>query len=300
LGAVYVERMRRTQLLTHTDLDGIGCAVLVQGVVDNAAPALLVDNGSIDERVRTAIAERRTEPGRHRILITDHGVDGTTAALIEEWLGSGGELHLLDHHRSSDHLIDRAWATIDETHSATGLLYRYLGRPDRFADFAALVEDHDLWRHQDPRSQRLAMLAGLLGPQRFLARFVDRSDVEFTDGELLVLELEESRRESYLTRKAEQAILRDLRGVTWAICYAEAYQSEVSERLMTRFGAGATAVVNTNKRTVSLRGRTVDVAAIAQRQGGGGHARAAAFSFRGAPLELTLERFEEGLQDLLG
>jgi oligoribonuclease NrnB/cAMP/cGMP phosphodiesterase (DHH superfamily) len=292
--------MRRTQLLTHTDLDGVGCAVLVQGVIPHAAPAQLVDNGSIDERVRTAIAERQAEPAQHRILITDHGVNATTAELIEGWLAEGGELQLLDHHRSSDHLLGRSWATIDESHSATGLLYDYLGRPARFHDFAVLVEDHDLWRHQDPRSQRLAMLVGLLGSQRFLARFVAQPDVEFTEGERLVLELEESRRESYLTRKAEQAILRDLRGVTWAICYAEAYQSEVSERLMSRFGADATAIVNTSKRTVSLRGRTVDVAAIAQRQGGGGHARAAAFTFRGAPLELTLERFEEGLQDLLG
>ncbi len=292
--------MRRTQLLTHTDLDGAGCAVLVQGAVENAAPARLVDNGSIDEQVRATITERLAEAPQHRVLITDHGVDGGTASLIDEWLAAGGELHLLDHHRSSDHLTGKPWATIDETHSATGLLFAYLGSPARFHDFAALVEDHDLWHHQDPRSQRLAMLLGLLGTQRFLSRFVADPIVEFTEGERLVLELEESRREGYLARKTEQAILRDLRGVTWAICYAESFQSEVSERLMARFGADATAVVNPSKRTVSLRGRGVDVAAIAQRQGGGGHARAAAFSFRGALLEVTLERFEEELQDLFG
>lgn len=292
--------MRRTHLLTHTDLDGLGCAVLVQGAVENAEPAQLVDNGSIDERVRTAITEGLPDADQHRILITDHGVDGTTASLVEDWLGAGGELHLLDHHRSSDHLAARRWATIDESHSATGLLYGYLGSPPRFREFASLVEDHDLWHHEDPRSQRLASLAGLLGAQRFVTRFVADPEVEFTEAERLVLELEESRRESYLARKVDQAILRDLRGVTWAICYAEAFQSEVSERLMSRFGADATAVVNPSKRTVSLRGRGVDVAAIAQRQGGGGHARAAAFSFRGAPLETALERFEEGLQNLLG
>lgn len=292
--------MRRTLLLTHTDLDGVGCAVLVSGTLTNAEPAHLVENGSIDERVREALAQHQKDAGEHRILVTDHGVDETTASAIEEWRAAGGELQLLDHHRSSAHLAGRPWATIDESHSATGLLFRHLGSPDRFAEFAALVEDHDLWRHQDPRSRRLAMLLALLGSQRFLTRFAGRPEVEFTEGEELVLELEESRRESYLVRKAEQAILRDLRGVTWAICYAESYQSDVSERLMTRFRADATAIVNPSKRTVSLRGRTVDVAAIAERQGGGGHQRAAAFTFRGRPLEMTLERFEEGLQDLLG
>lgn len=292
--------MRRTLLLTHTDLDGVGCAVLVSGTVENAEPPQLVENGSIDERVRAALARHREDAPGHRILITDHGVDETTGSRVEEWLAAGGELRLLDHHRSSAHLATRTWATIDESHSATGLLHRHLGSPARFGDFAALVEDHDLWRHQDPRSRRLAMLLALLGPQRFMSRFAARPEVEFTEAELLILELEESQRESYLTRKTQQAILRDLRGVTWAICYAESYQSDVSERLMERFGADATAIVNPSKRTVSLRGRTVDVAAIAESQGGGGHTQAAAFTFRGRPLEVALERFEEGLQDLLG
>jgi nanoRNase/pAp phosphatase (c-di-AMP/oligoRNAs hydrolase) len=69
---------------------------------------------------------------------------------------------------------------------------------------------------------------------------------------------------------------------------------------MVRFGVAATAIVNPSKRTVSLRGRAVDVAQIAERQGGGGHARAAAFSFRDRSPELDLERFETALVDLLG
>jgi len=83
------------------------------------------------------------------------------------------------------------------------------------------------------------------------------------------------------------------------VCYAEQYQSDVAERLMSGLGAVATAVVNPAKRTVSLRGRGFDVSAVAQRQGGGGHARAAAFSFRSGELELDLERFESALDSFL-
>jgi nanoRNase/pAp phosphatase (c-di-AMP/oligoRNAs hydrolase) len=68
---------------------------------------------------------------------------------------------------------------------------------------------------------------------------------------------------------------------------------------MTGLGVAATAIVNPARRTVSLRGRGVDVSAVAQRQGGGGHARAAAFSFRDGELEKELERFEAGLEELL-
>ena len=45
--------------------------------------------------------------------------------------------------------------------------------------------------------------------------------------------------------------------------------------------------------TVSLRGRGVDVSGIAERYGGGGHARAAAFTFRASPLEEDLLGFDQ-------
>jgi nanoRNase/pAp phosphatase (c-di-AMP/oligoRNAs hydrolase) len=43
----------------------------------------------------------------------------------------------------------------------------------------------------------------------------------------------------------------------------------------------------------------VDVSGIAERHGGGGHARAAAFTFRDAPLESALAEFEHRLDEQL-
>ena len=285
--------MTETLLLTHTDLDGVGCAVLFTGVGPADGRLELVDNGSIDARVRAALDTSSA------ILVTDHGVDATTAARVDAYIAAGGAFTLLDHHRSNGHLAGRPWATVDEARSATGLLFDHLGRPATFAEFAGLVEDHDLWRHQDPRSARLAALVGLLGHERFLARFSTDPRVEFSEGETLLLDNEDSRREDYLAKKLEQARVFERAGVRWAVCYAEQYQSDVAERLMTGLGAIATAVINPAKRTVSLRGSGFDVSAVAQRQGGGGHARAAAFSFRSGELELDLERFESALESLL-
>jgi oligoribonuclease NrnB/cAMP/cGMP phosphodiesterase (DHH superfamily) len=285
--------MTETLLLTHTDLDGVGCAVLFTGVGPAAGRLELVDNGSIDARVLAALDTSSA------ILVTDHGVDATTAARVDAYIAAGGAFTLLDHHRSNGHLAGRPWATVDEARSATGLLFDHLGRPATFEEFAGLVEDHDLWRHQDPRSARLAALVGLLGHERFLARFSTNPTVEFSEGETLLLDNEDSRREDYLAKKLEQARVFERAGVRWAVCYAEQYQSDVAERLMTGLGAIATAVINPAKRTVSLRGSGFDVSAVAQRQGGGGHARAAAFSFRSGELELDLERFESALDSLL-
>jgi uncharacterized protein len=282
-----------TLLLTHTDLDGVGCGVLFTGARPGQVRVELVDNGSIDARVREALT------GAPAILVTDHGIDAETADRVDEYIAAGGHFTLLDHHRSSEHLAGRRWATIDEGRSATGLLFDHLGEPAAFAEFARLVEDHDLWLHRDPRSARLAALVGLLGQERFLARFSDNPRVDFGDGELLLLDNEDARREDYLAKKLEQARVFERGGVRWAVCYAEQYQSDVAERLMTGLGVAATAIVNPSRRTVSLRGRDFDVSAVAQRQGGGGHARAAAFSFQHGDLEKDLERFEAGLEDLL-
>lgn len=281
-------------LLTHTDLDGVGCAVLFAATGHAPDSARLVENGSIDREVRLAIASGRPT------LVTDHGVDESTAREVDAHVAAGGVFTLLDHHRSAGHLAGRPWATIDESRSATGLLFDHLGRPPALAEFARLVEDHDLWKHTDPRSAKLAGLVGLLGHQRFMARFSSNPRVDFSEGELLLLETEDGRREDYLAKKVQQAWTVDRGEVRWAICYAEAYQSDLAEALMNSLDVSATAIVNAAKRTVSLRGRGFDVSALAQRHGGGGHARAAAFSFRAGELEVELERFERGLEELLG
>jgi oligoribonuclease NrnB/cAMP/cGMP phosphodiesterase (DHH superfamily) len=288
-------RVVRTTLLTHTDLDGIGCAVVFSGARPGQGPIELVENGAIDDRVREALAARIDAAAAHEVLVTDHGVDATTADTADAFVRAGGRFVLLDHHRSSLHLSGRAWATVDPDRSATGLLFDHLGRPGGFAEFARLVEDHDLWRHQDPRSARLATLVGLLGAERFLTRFGEDPSVELREGERLLVDNEEARREDYLARKVEQARVAEIGGRRWALCYAEQYQSDVAERLMAELGVAATAIVNPGKRTVSLRGRGVDVSAIAERFGGGGHARAAAFTFRAAALETDLTHFEERL-----
>lgn len=281
-------------LLTHTDLDGIGCAVLFRGTREGKLE--LVENGAIDARV---LAHLKRGPDGAELLVTDHGVKAGTAVAIDAFVAAGGRFTLLDHHRSSQELAGHSWATVDESRSATGLLYDHLGRPPAFAEFAALVEDHDLWKHADPRSARLAALVGLLGHDRFLARFTADPGVRFREGELLLLDQEDSRREDYLSKKLEQARVVEIGGARWAICYAEQYQSDLAERLMTELGVDATAVVNPGKRTVSLRGRGVDVSRPATRFGGGGHARAAAFTFRNHPLEQDLAGFEAALDAAL-
>jgi len=295
-----VSPVRRSILLTHTDLDGVGCAVVFAGVRGAEGAFELVENGAIDARVTAVLLEREAAPAAAEVIVADHGLSGAVADLVDGFVAAGGSFTLLDHHRSAAPLASRTWATIDEGRSATGLLQDHLGKAPAYAEFAALVEDHDLWRHTDPRSARLAALLGLLGHQRFLARFAADPEVRFSAGEELLLEVEDARREEFISRRVEQARTFEVAGVRWAYCFADQYQSDLAERLMTALGVGATAIVNPSKRTISLRSRDFDVAALAGRFGGGGHARAAAFSFRDLPLEADLAAFESSLERALG
>ncbi len=278
-----------TVLLTHSDLDGVACAI-IYAAATGRVDYRLVENGSVDVAVREAIAA-----GAGDLILADHSVSEAMVAPIEEFISGGGRFRMLDHHKSALPLAQRGWATVDLTRSAAGLLFDHLGRPPRLAEFAALVEDHDLWIHSDPRSRRLAALLGLLGHERFIERFTRRPRVDFTDGEELLLEVEARRQADYIERKLAQAQTIEAGGVRWAIVFAESYRSELAEAMLDRLGADATAIVNPAKATVSLRSRSIDVADVARPLGGGGHARAAAFTAQGTEIEQGLRRFVSDL-----
>src|SRR5258707_11901231 len=131
-------------LLTHTDLDGVGCGVLFSGARPGQGRLELVENGSIDARVRQSLADS------HAILVTDHGIDAETADRVDDYIAAGGHFTLLDHHRSSQHLADRPWATIDDARTATRLPFDHLADPAPLAAFARLVEDDDRSLHPHP------------------------------------------------------------------------------------------------------------------------------------------------------
>jgi uncharacterized protein len=278
-------------LLTHTDLDGAGGAVVWS--VATGEPYRLVENGEVDAAVTAALEEA------DEVVLADHSVSWDLVPVIDSHIATGRRFTMLDHHKSAIGLAAHPWATVDLARSGTGLLWDFVGRPSAVADFARLVEDHDLWRHTDRRSAQLAALLGLLGNDRFIERFTRDPRVEFTEAELLLMEVETRRRVDYIERKLTQAEVVDKGGKRWAICFAEQYQSDLAEALMERLGVGATAIVNASRATVSLRGRDVDVSLIARRFGGGGHARAAAFSAAGKDLEDGLIEFRRALAEAL-
>lgn len=288
-------------LITHVDLDGCGSAVIWRAATGH--PYRLVDNGEVDAAVQAELDHLLEHDAEGtRLVVADHSVREPSIPLIETYLAAGGRFTMLDHHKSALPLAVHEWARVDLEHSGAWLLWDHLGRPPALADFAFLVEDHDLWRHTDDRSARLAALLGLLGAERFIERFAADPTVGFREGELLLLEVEDARRTDYIARRLEKVTLVETGGHRWAIAYAESYLSDLAQAMSDRFGVDATAVVNANsdKVTVSLRSRVLDVSVIAQARGGGGHAAAAAFSARTAGLDGGRHQLHQAIVQALG
>jgi len=262
--------------------------------VATGEPYRLIENGEVDDAAVSAALPEAD------IVLADHSISWDLVPVVEGHLARGRSFTMLDHHKSAVALAVQPWATVDLGRSGTGLLYDHVGRPPELAEFAALVEDHDLWRHSDPRSAQLAALLGLVGHERFISRFASDPRVHFTEGELLLMEVEARRRQDYIERRVAQAEQVVIGGRRWAVCFAEQYQSDLADALMKGLGVEATAIVNAARATVSLRARDLDVSLIARRFGGGGHARAAAFTAAGKPLEEGLLDFKRTLVEALG
>ncbi len=281
-------------LLTHTDLDGIGCAVVWTAAT--GAPYRLVENGDVDAAVTQALGEAED------VVLADHSVSEAMVPAVEAHLRAGGRFQLLDHHKSALALDRFAWATIDLSRSGTGLLFDYLGAPPALREFAELVEDHDLWRHSDPRSSQLAGLYSILGEDRFLARFAADPQVTFSAAEQLLMDVEKRRQDEYIAQRVEEAELLEIAGARWALVFAESYRSSLADALFEQYQVDATAIVNANsaKVTVSMRGRATDVSRIGEAHGGGGHARAAAFSARTAGIDGGRRALRDAIVGALG
>src|SRR2546430_876204 len=106
-------------LLTHTDLDRVGCGVIFGGAILDHGAIELMENGQIDERVRDVLHDRMNTAPHHAVMMTDHGMNEATTAVIDTFVRAGNGFTLLDHHRSSQQIAQRSWATVDESRSAT-------------------------------------------------------------------------------------------------------------------------------------------------------------------------------------
>lgn len=94
------------KLFTHTDLDGVGCAVLAKLAFGEDVDIEYCDYSNVNEKVKYYL--KTGDDNLSYIYITDISVNEETAKLLDERGGS----YLLDHHSTALGLNKYPWCKV--------------------------------------------------------------------------------------------------------------------------------------------------------------------------------------------
>ena len=309
--------MNRIKLFTHSDLDGIGCAVLaflVFGRENVEVEYCGYDN--VDGKIREFYLCNQ-EP-YDAVYITDISVDDEVAEEIDGLVNAVGyktKWHLLDHHATALRLNEHIWADVrvemeDGVQTCgTELFYEHLMENGYFEHytvaqlqnihrFVEIVRDYDTWRWKTELGEegivckQVNDLFHIYGREEFIEWCMDRliyfgSYPEFPCfGQIDEVLLNQKQKEIdiYVAQKDKQlTTMIDKFGYTYGVVFAERYASELGNRLSeTHNELDYIVMIDISTGTVHYRTVKDDIdlgGEIAHSFGGGGHRKAAGSTF---------------------
>ena len=298
------------KLFTHTDLDGVGCAVLASLAFDNDPmfnspfehgefSVEFCDYNVINEKVRKHFEETKDLPNV-KTFITDISIGEELAEEIDK---SGADYVLLDHHPTALGLNKFNWCKVvvekEDTGvktSGTELFYEYLlskkllYKDEAILDFVSRVKTYDTWLWVEKgnfgqQCKDLNDLFHIFGKTRFmewvLSYLCGSEFVSFGAGERMMLNIEHENIARYIAQKSESLYITKFQGKKCGIVFAEKYISELGNTLCKNHTEiDFVAIVNPSQ-SVSFRTTKDDIDLgkdVAPYFGGGGHPKAAGAS----------------------
>lgn len=272
--------------VTHNDLDGIGCAILMEKVFPE------VKTFTIDYRELPEVLPRVLEKAKtNQVYVTDLSLTDELAALCDKH----GKVQHIDHHISSKKPCEKyPWSLVDVNNCGTYLLWKMLSQYanlEDYKEFVELVDNYDTWGHGTQPTEKakdLNRLLKMLGPDVFAQRFKHKSSVKFNDVEEAIINVDKHMEESYLQEVMTRAqAMRDKDGNVFLLVAAEQYTSSLGNYLLQQFEeAEYVLILDMLHDKASLRSKgKVNVADLAKSCGGGGHAKAAGFLMNDAAVK---------------
>ncbi|MGG3193894.1 DHH family phosphoesterase [Priestia aryabhattai] len=297
------------KLLSHTDLDGVGCGVLAKLAFGDRIKIRYNSITSLNREVEWFL---ENEERNTHLFITDLSVNEENEKRLEEFYQTGGKVQLLDHHKTALHFNKYKWGHVvvedneGNLASGTSLFYEYLIENELIQtsnavdEFVELVRQYDTWeweKNNNQEAHRLNALFFLVSIDEFEEKMVNRlqnSDHFFFDEfEQKILDMEENKVERYIRRKRRELVQTSIGDYLAGIVYAESYHSELGNELGKEYPhLDYIAMLNMGGKRISLRTihDHVDVSEVAGHYGGGGHAKAAGCS-------LTNEAYNQFVTD---
>lgn len=306
--------MNKIKIFSHTDLDGIGCAVLAYlAFGEENVDVEYCDYKDVDEKVLKFFENDFSM--YERIFITDISVSDGVARFITENVRWRDRFYLFDHHATALDLNDYEWCNVRVKDkggvktSGTMMFYRYLKNEGYFDDkynerirnniarFAEVVRDYDTWRWKEEIDltydgvicKQLNDLFHMYGREKFiewaLYNIIELDYVPyFLEKDRTLLENKQKDIDIYISRKDKQLMtVKDNFGYTCGVVFAERYFSELGNKLSELHPElDYIAMVDIGFGGVSYRTVKdgIDLGGeIAHSYGGGGHRKAAGSTF---------------------
>lgn len=300
------------KLFTHTDLDGVGCAILAYlafGIENVAVEYCNYDD--IDLRVSQFFI--KSNPGEYdKVFITDISINENLAVAIDRYAKSW-VWQLFDHHQTALELNRYYWCNVlVEAPDGSGLktcgtelfgvyllsegLFDCYGKTtiNNILQFIGIVRDYDTWRwtttgRYGMNSKHVNDLLDIYGREQFIDVMCIRIRVytgfpSITPDEFLLLEQRKAEIDRYVIQKNKQLIpAKDIHGHSYGYVFAERFFSELGNRLcQMNPGLEYIVMIDICNGKVSYRTTRDDLnlgTEIAHSYGGGGHAKAAGSTF---------------------
>jgi len=291
----------KVKLFTHTDLDGVGCAILgkIVSMVNNIDVEIeFCDYNNINDKVNDFL---KVINNYDKVFITDISVNEEIAEKLDKY---SDKVVLLDHHKTVNFLNKYKWAHVYETLAidfgidihikvcGAYLFLDYLVNSGYFkkfeflhilTDFIGVIREYDTWEWveiDNILAKQLNDLLYILGRERFIDEFVRQllnGKFVINDKLNFLLELEQEKIDDYIDSKNKNLVVRNISEYKVGIVFAERYISELGNKLMELHPElDFVAIVNTDK-AISYRTNkgNIDLSEFAKIYGGGGHPQAA-------------------------
>ncbi|GAV24506.1 phosphoesterase DHHA1 [Carboxydothermus islandicus] len=284
--------------LTHgSDLDGIVCAYLFKTLYPDG---VVLAFGSPTEAFNFYKENLRSSE-KARVFITDLGLP----VLAKEFSKKGAEeIYYFDHHEDSCQYSQKAEINgyiVDVNKSASTLFWENIGAPGNLKKLIKYVEVRDLWQLEDEdwdNALKLHLIFKKLGRKRFLDLLIEKNGIvekiianyEGFSSEEINLVTKGIKDLNSLKEKALQKV--EVEKVRWVVLknvpvwLNQEWLSDIANHLLKTLLVDMVAVVSpagTAQYRVSLRSNGgVRVNKLASIFGGGGHPRAASFTYRGS------------------
>lgn len=281
------------KLLSHNDLDGVGCGILAKLAFGEQVKVRYNSISSLNREIEYFL--ENDEPDTF-LFVTDLTPNEDNEKRLNDFYNAKGKVQLIDHHKSALHFNDYEWGYIlVEDHdgkltSATSLLYEYLVTNKlleptaAITEFVELVRQYDTWeweKNENYQAHSLNSLFYLISMEEFEEKILERlrtSDhFDFDEFEKKILKMEADKIDRYIRRKKREIVQSTIGEHLAGIVYAETYHSELGNELGKEYPhLDYIAIVMMGGKRISLRTiyDHIDVSEVAGQFGGGGHQKA--------------------------